>query len=569
MQQTEQSTNAPRNERLTPPPVLTVRGKPVRPWVMLAAVLIGFFMAILDTTIVNIAIPSIQTSLKADLTSISWVLNAYNLVYAVFLVTAGRFADQYGRKRMFMIGMILFSLGSLGCALVPAFEQISGTPAMSWLIGFRALQGSGAAALVPASLAIILAVFPPEKRGAALGAWGALAGLAAAIGPVIGGSLIQTFGWPWIFFVNLPICLVGLVMLLLFVPETRDPHEGKRIDVLGMLTLTAAIFCLVLAIIQGNDWNWTSTPILALFGAALASLLLFVIIEVRQQEPIVDFSLFKARSFTGANITMFLVGIAVQGAILMVVLYYMNALAYSQLNAAYALLPLPLASFVVSVLAGRVSGRFNPHIMGLVGLILLAVGFGLLCLLSTDASYLDVAWRSLLLGAGIGMVFQSQPSISLSKEPRSKLGVGSGIFNTFRQIGFVLGVAILISVFTGQLQSNLGQARTHAMALVQADTKIPPQMRSSIAFHLNDARSTGSSSSNVDVSSLADTLPPTVPARVRESVRSELRALGASIGYEFKTQLVDSFKTTWAIAALFAIAGFFSAFFTYVARRPG
>lgn len=165
---------------------------------VLAAVFIGFFMAILDTTIVNIAIPSMQTGLKAGLTSISWVLNAYNLVYAVLLVTVGRFADQFGRKRIFMMGMILFSLGSLCCALAPAFGQISGSPAMNWLIGFRALQGTGAAALVPVSLAIILAIFPQEKRGAAIGAWGALAGLAGAIGPVIGGFLVQTFGWPWI-----------------------------------------------------------------------------------------------------------------------------------------------------------------------------------------------------------------------------------------------------------------------------------------------------------------------------------------------------------------------------------
>lgn len=301
MQQTEQSINAPRNGRLAPPPVLTVRGQPVRPWVALAAVLIGFCMAILDTTIVNIAIPSMQTSLKADLTSISWVLNAYNLVYAVLLVTAGRFADQYGRKRLFMLGMILFSLGSLCCGLAQAFGQISGTPAINWLIGFRALQGTGTAALAPVSLAIILAVFPAEKRGAAIGAWGALAGLAGALGAVIGGFLIQTFGWPWIFFVNLPVCLVGLVMLVLFVPETRDPHVGKRMDVPGMLTLTVALFCLVLAIIEGNDWNWTSLPILALFGAALASLILFVFVEVRQQEPIVNFSLLKARSFTGGE----------------------------------------------------------------------------------------------------------------------------------------------------------------------------------------------------------------------------------------------------------------------------
>src|SRR5438105_2147646 len=319
MQQTKQSTPFRSGATHASSPVLMVGAKPVKPWLVLTAVLFGFFMAVLDMNIMNIAIPSIQTALKADLLSTSWVLNAYNLMYAVLLITVGRFADQYGRKRLLLIAMILFSLASLGCALAQACGRISGAPAMGWLIGFRVLQGIGAAGLTPVSLAIMMVVFPRQKRGAAISVWGAVGGMGAAFGPIIGGFLVQTFDWRWIFLVNLPICAVGIVLTLLFVPETSDPAVSRHIDVPGLLTLTMAIFCLVLAIIEGNEWGWSSVPIL-----------------------------------------------------------------------------------------------------------------------------------------------------SLSQVPHAKLGVGSGVFNTFRLIGSVLGVAILVSVLTGQLHTNLEQAYHTAGALAHA-----------------------------------------------------------------------------------------------------
>jgi MFS family permease len=384
-----------------------VGAKPVKPWLALTAVLFGFFMAVLDMNIMNIAIPSIQTGLKADLLSTSWVLNAYNLMYAVFLITVGRLADQYGRKRLLLIAMILFSLASLGCALAQACERISGAPAMSWLIGFRALQGIGAAGLTPVSLAIMMVVFPRQKRGAAIGVWGAVGGMGAAFGPIIGGFLVQTFDWRWIFLVNLPICAVG-------------------------------------------------------------SVILFVMVEVWQREPIVDLSLFKAWSFTGTNITVLLFGIALQGATLIAVLYFTNALGYSQLHAAYALIPIALASFVASLLAGKLSSKVTPSMMCLAGMALVAIGLGLLGLLSTEASFMDIAWRGVLMGGGIGLAFQSLPILSLSQVPHAKLGVGSGVFNTFRLLGSVLGVAILVSILTGQLHTNLEQAYRTADALAHA-----------------------------------------------------------------------------------------------------
>jgi EmrB/QacA subfamily drug resistance transporter len=468
MQHTKQSTPFRSGATHASSPVLMVGAKPVKPWLVLTAVLFGFFMAVLDMTIVNIAIPSIQTGLKADLLSSSWVLNAYNLMYAVLLITVGRFADQYGRKRLLLIAMILFSLASLGCALAQACGRISGAPAMSWLIGFRALQGIGAAGLTPVSLAIMMAVFPRHKRGAALAVWGAVGGMGTAFGPIIGGFLVQAFDWRWIFLVNLPICAVGIVLALLFVPETRDPAVSRHIDVPGLLTLTMAILCLVLAIIEGTEWGWSSVPILLLFGAAVGSVLLFVLVEIWQREPLVDLSLFKAWSFTGTNITVLMLGIALQGATLIAVLYFTNALGYSQLQAAYALIPIALASFVASLLAGKLSSKVTPSLMCLAGMALLAIGLGLLGLLSPLPSFLAMACCGLVMGGGIGLAFQSLTLLSLAQVPQAKLGVGSGVFNTFRLLGSVLGVAILVSVLTGQLHTNLEQVYRTAGALALA-----------------------------------------------------------------------------------------------------
>jgi EmrB/QacA subfamily drug resistance transporter len=351
--------------------------------------------------------------------------------------------------------------------------------------------------LAPVSLAIILAIFPPEKRGAAVGIWGASAALANAVGPVLGGFLVQTVGWPWIFLVNLPLCLVGLVMIARFVPETRDPQAGQHVDFAGILTLSATLFCLVLAVIEGNTWGWTSMLILSLFAGAVGSLLLFITIELKKPEPMIDFRLFAVRSFSGANSTMFLFGIAIQGAYLIEVLYFTNAQGYTQMQTAYALLPMAFGAFAVALLTGRLSKWINPHLMGIAGLLLVAGSFGLLCLLSPHAAYLDIAWRGLLLGTGMGLVFLSQPMIALSGIPPARLGVGSGVFNTFRQIGFVLGVAILVSVFTGHLQ-----------------------------------------------------------------------VAGAMRGHSFSLQAVNAPRAAWVCAAVFAIAGFFSACLTYVARYP-
>ena len=565
MQQNETFTA---NSQYISNPVLTVRGKPANPWLALLALVFGLFMALLDVTIVNIAIPSTQSDLHTDLTTVTWVLNAYSLVFAVLLVTMGRFADQYGRKRIFLLGMVIFSVGSLLCALAPTIASLTGVAGIDWLIGARAFQAIGAASLNPVSLAIIMAVFPRERRGAAIGIWGALSGIAAATGPVLGGYLVQNFDWRWIFFVNLPFCIIGLFMVAMFVPETREPGVSRRIDIPGIITLSAAVFCLVLAIIQGNDWGWSSTPILSLFGGAVLATILFFVVELKVKEPIIDFSLFKIGSFTSASFAMFVFGIAIQGAFLILVLYFIYAQGYTQLNAAYAILPIPVASFIVSAFSGAFSQKINPRISALLGMTLLVVGFFLLFTLNVNSTLLDTIWRGLIIGAGMGMCFQSFPNIALSEVPRAKLGVGSGVFNTFRQIGFVLGVAILISLFVGQIQTNITRASNNAIQIVQNDTAIPAQFRPLIINSLKQAvnnagNSQQLSSQNVDLTQFANNAPPQFRARARAS----LKALGDKITAEFQKGVVQSFTATWLAAAFAAVVGVLLTFFTLVSRR--
>jgi len=418
------------------------------------------------------------------------------------------------------------------------------------------------------SLAYIIAVFPRERRGAAIGIWGALSGIAAATGPVLGGYLVQNFDWRWIFFVNLPFCIIGLFMVAMFVPETREPGVSRRIDFPGIITLSAAMFCLVLAIIQGNDWGWSSTPILSLFGGAVLATILFFVVELKVKEPIIDFSLFKIGSFTSASFAMFVFGIAIQGAFLILVLYFIYAQGYTQLNAAYAILPIPVASFIVSAFSGAFSQKINPRISALLGMTLLAVGFFLLFTLNVNSTLLDTIWRGLIIGAGMGMCFQSFPNIALSQVPRAKLGVGSGVFNTFRQIGFVLGVAILISLFVGQIQTNITRASNNAIQIVQNDTAIPAQFRPLIINGLKQAvnnagNSQQLSSQNVDLTQFANNAPP----QFRAQARASLKALGDKITAEFQKGVVQSFTATWLAAAFAAVEGVLLTFFTLVSRR--
>jgi drug resistance transporter, EmrB/QacA subfamily len=554
-------------------PVFTVRGQPIRPWLVLGSLVFGFFMSLLDTTIVNIAIPTIQANLKTNLDTVSWILTAYNLIFAVLLVTLGRFADQYGRKRMVMISMVIFSAGSLLCALAGTMGSATGTSSINWLIAFRVLQGVGGAGLNPISLAIIIAVFPPQKRGAAIGVWGALSGLASAIGPVLGGFLVETFDWRYIFLINLPFCVVGLIMVALFVPETSNPKVSKHIDVLGIIFLSIAIFCLVLAITQGNSWGWTSIITLSLYAGAVLAFIIFVLVEMRQQEPIIDFHLFKTISFTGANITMFLFGLAIQGQFLIMVLFFQNALGFDQLHAAYAILPAPLTAFLISIIGGRFSRRINSFYLAIIGMVAITIGFLLACFTTPTTPYFILAGENVILGFGIGLIFQSLPNLSMSEVPPPKLGVASGVFNTFRQIGYSLGIAILLSMLTGQIQSNFPTAFTNSIQLVQQSSLPAPIKQNSITglqkTLANSATNTdaNNTSSSIDLTRYVGQMPPQTTTAQQTSILATLHGLSAKINDEFAIQITNAFTSTWWISSGVALVGVLTAVLALLLQR--
>lgn len=521
-------------------------GKAVKPWMVLLSLMIGVFMALLDGTIVNIAFTAIQNELNSDATTTSWVLNAYSLVFAVLLVTAGRFADQFGRKRMFMTGMVLFSLGSLLCALSPSIE---------WLIGFRALQAIGAAALNPISLAIITVVFPEKKRGAAIGMWGGLTGLAMGLGPIIGGFLVENFEWRSIFFVNIPFCIAGLIMVWINVPESRDPTAPKGIDLPGTLLMSAGLFALALGIMNGNSWGWGSPSILGLFGGALLAFILFYLIELKQEHPIIDFKLFKISSFTGSSLAMLLFGIGIQASMLILVLYFISGRGYSELDAAYALLPMPVAGFLVSGMFSGFSNKVSLRMLGIVGLLMSGGGLMLLSLVDYQASYWDVMWRSVLSGMGLGLCFMTFSSVVLSEVPHGKVGVGSGVFNTFRQVGFALGVAIMISFFTGAIKDNMVEARSRAVAIVQSDTAIPQPVRNMISDQFKASSNQpvkmgqGAGMPQMNLAAMAEKMPG------GQALLPQLNDLSKRIGDEFNKAVVESFAATWRLGGIFVLLG--------------
>ena len=315
-----------------------------RKWWILIVVSFGMFMALLDVTIVNIAMPAIITDLDTTVAQASWVLNSYNLVLAVFFLSMGRVADRYGQKRVFIFGLVTFTIFSLLCGFAPNIE---------WLVAFRAGQGLGGAALLTISLAIVLGVFPKRQQGAAVGIWGALGTAAAAVGPALGGVLVTYGDWSWIFFVNVPIGVVAVVVCAWVIPRgERKPAAEGGIDIPGMVISGAGLFCLTLALVEGDTWGWTSATVIALFVAAAVSFPLFMWWETSTASPMFPVSLLRIRSFTAANTAILFVGVAMGGTFLMLVIFLVSVLGFSELRAALAMTIMPVLALIVAPTSG-------------------------------------------------------------------------------------------------------------------------------------------------------------------------------------------------------------------------
>lgn len=416
-----------------------MRSRQINPWAALAALCVGFFMILLDSTIVSIAVPSMLRELNASLNSVVWVTSVYLLTYAVPMLLASRLGDRFGPKRVFLAGLTVFTLASLWCGMSGSVEM---------LIVARALQGIGAALMTPQTLAFITHLFPPNKRGSAMGLWGAVAGLATIAGPLLGGVLVDSLGWQWIFYVNVPVGVVALVLTVLLVPDWQPKHSHS-FDVPGILLSGAGLLLLVFGLQNGQQYDWGKVwgpfTVFEVIGAGVALLVAFVCWQrFNRSEPLVPLRVFASRNFSMGTLTAVTVGFSLTGMFLPLIIYIQSVLGMSPTMAGLLTAPMSLLSGVVAPFIGRLSDKVNAKYLVMFGLAALAGG---LALLSVQAQPTSNPWSLvpalLVCGLGIGSVFSPMSNITMSSVEPRLAGTASGIFNTARQVGGVLGSAAI------------------------------------------------------------------------------------------------------------------------------
>ncbi|MCK2220472.1 MFS transporter [Actinomadura sp. ATCC 31491] len=394
----------------------------------------GQFMVLLDNTIVGAALPDMQQRLHTGLTGLQWIVDAYVLLVAMLLLSGGVFADRFGRKRVFLAGVVVFTAASVVCALAPS---------LGWLIAGRVLQGVGAAALSPASLALLTVGCPdPRQQVRAIGLWAGLSGIGLAAGPLAGGILVETFGWPAIFLVNVPIGAVLLLAGLRMLKESRN-LDAPPIDVPGTLLSAVGVGAVTYGLIEGGSRGWTSPVILGSFAAGLVLLAAFVVVEGRALTPMLPLRLFRRRLFTVSNTAMVVVGSALMGSSFFFSQFFVSVQGTSILVAGLRTLPMTLAMVIVSPFAGRLAARYGFRIVVSAGLALAGLGLLALGLVHADTGYGNVWWRLALTGAGFALAMSPLTGAAMQAVSPREGGLASGVSSTTRQIGAVLGVAVL------------------------------------------------------------------------------------------------------------------------------
>ncbi|EME21393.1 MFS transporter [Rhodococcus triatomae] len=416
----------------------------VKPWPALWALCLGFFMILVDSTIVAVANPAIMEDLQADINSVVWVTSAYLLAYAVPLLITGRLGDRFGPKNLYLLGLTLFTAASLWCGLSGSIEM---------LIVARVFQGFGAALMTPQTMAVITRIFPPDKRGTAMGLWGAVAGVATLVGPLAGGVLVDGLGWQWIFIVNVPVGIVGFFLALRLVP-TLETNEHK-FDIPGVLLSAAGMFLLVFGLQEGNTYDW-SARIWLMIGGGLALLALFVWNQSRNKdEPLLPLALFRDRNFSLANIAITAMGFAITGLLLPVMFYAQGVRGLSPTQSALLMVPMAVLTGVLAPNVGKLVDRVHPRYIAAPGFLMLSVSLGWLALVMTPhVAIWELLLPIALMGVANAFIWSPLAATATRNLPLHQAGAGSGVYNTTRQVGAVLGSAAMGALITSRLTAN-------------------------------------------------------------------------------------------------------------------
>jgi EmrB/QacA subfamily drug resistance transporter len=434
-------------ERKNPPVEFLQQHK----WRIFGVMMIGWAMSLLDVSIVNISIPELEDQMSTNVATVTWVINAYNIVFAVLLVSMGRLADQFGRKKFFILGLTVFTVGSALCAAAWSVE---------WLIAFRVIQGAGAGILAPLGFAMTVLVFPPQQRGFGLALIAVVALVSSAAGPVIGGVLIEIASWHWIFLINIPFGILGVLLAWRWWPETWDLSAvGKQVDVRGMLLLGGAVLFLTMALIEANPFAGDLPLWLSLMQGAILLGVLFFWWERRAPDPMITPGLLENRQFRNANIGMLFFAAGAIGSLLLLSLVFVNLWGYTQLEAALAILPVPLCGLLAWPFVGRAADTKPPGELAKPALICMAVGMLIVSFLPSTAdnawTYIRVLPGLLLIGVGMGIGFPALNVGAMGAVTGQELGLASGVLNTARQLGAAIGIAILIATFGGALNAHM------------------------------------------------------------------------------------------------------------------
>jgi EmrB/QacA subfamily drug resistance transporter len=431
-------------------------------WWTLGAMCFALFMIMLDNTVVNVALPSIQRDLHASLSALEWTVNAYTLTFAVLLVTGGRLGDIFGRRRMFLFGVVVFGVASAAIGFAPTDTA---------LVAFRAIQGIGAAFMMPATLSLITQAFPAHQRGTAIGTWAGVSALALAIGPVLGGLLTEQVSWRAIFFINPPIAAIAVAVTLFAARESRDESVSRTVDVPGIAAITIGLTALVLALVEGNEWHWGSPRVVVLLAVAVVSIVAFFRVELRSAAPMVNFSFFRSRTFLGANMVGFIVSFAMLAQFFFLALYMQNILKYSPLQTGIRFLPSTLVIIVMGPLAGRLTDKVGPRIPLAAGLLTVALALFIQSHVTVHTGYGLLLPGFVLMGLGMGLTMSPMSTAAMNAVDRTKAGVASGVLSMSRMVGGTFGVAIMGALVTAIGKSKLNSGLPH----------VPQSVRSAIA----------------------------------------------------------------------------------------
>ena len=452
-----------------------------RPWAALWALVIGFFMILVDTTIVSVATPTIIAELDAGVSEAIWVSSAYLLAYAVPLLITGRLGDRFGPKKVYLLGLVIFTLSSLACGLVGSV-----TP----LIIARVAQGLGASLMTPQTMATITRLFPANERGKAMAIWGAVAGIATLVGPVVGGLLLDSLGWEWIFFINVPVGVVGFILVVKFVPlmEVND----HRFDWLGVALSAVGLFCIVFGLQEADTYDWGTIwgPIsvwsLIIFGAVV--LVGFVVWQkFNRGEPLLPLELFRDRNFTVSNIAIVLVGFAVTGMPFALMIWAQAARGFSPTQAALLSAPTAVMSLVLARPVGNLVDRIHPRLLASIGCGLWSASlFGLVAVMNTTSPVWLILIPMTTLGISNSFVWGPLSTAATGNLPPLRAGAGSGVYNTARQVGAVMGSAVIATLISSRIAANLGPAG-ESFSPATLGSAVPDQVREGLATAMSQA----------------------------------------------------------------------------------